>query len=461
MSKKPFLRKVVSLVAAPVKFVGKVPRETIRIIDQGLNVGNKAIEKTGLEKILGGNSVGVSTTSGSRGGSNVHFTPAGSSNSIGIGISNAGNASLFIGNQVAAPLTTPPANFIEKTSERITITSESTIDHKIAERDQLLQEIYGPSYIPESSLATMGIAALCSATKQFLQDNAQLANALTNIYMDTYVNIYSVNDTQRVESWVRNQELVTNAAQAVSNALVNPRILEAYYSQKFQEASNSFTNAYNAGNLIEAGTAAGHVTYDSFIVSSAAAGATALAAKTVKTVNSFRPQMTFQFNGVRQKSIAPLNANVSVKPAANTGKLTKSQITEFLQSVERMPVEQLFKELQKLGFELLESIPDKNIYKFSHVKNGPLRGTGQAKANLESSKVIVEIHCDVKSGPHMHITDTYGNVYDKELNNLTTKLKKENPEWHARKLKREVESLPEAHIQIKEFVRLNTRPSID
>lgn len=37
----------------------------------------------------------------------------------------------------------------------------------------------------------------------------------------------------------------------------------------------------------------------------------------------------------------------------------------------------------------------------------------------------------------------------------------DNPNWHARKLKREVESLPEAHIKIKEFVELTMRPNFE
>lgn len=45
--KKGLLRKV-------GKFVGKLPRETFRVIDQGLGLGNKAIEKTRLDKVLAG-----------------------------------------------------------------------------------------------------------------------------------------------------------------------------------------------------------------------------------------------------------------------------------------------------------------------------------------------------------------------------------------------------------------------
>jgi hypothetical protein len=58
----------------------------------------------------------------------------------------------------------------------------------------------------------------------------------------------------------------------------------------------------------------------------------------------------------------------------------------------------------------------------------------------------------------MHITDATGNVYDKNLVNLTAKLRKENPGWHARKIQDKVERLPEAHIKIREFVELNMRP---
>ena len=58
----------------------------------------------------------------------------------------------------------------------------------------------------------------------------------------------------------------------------------------------------------------------------------------------------------------------------------------------------------------------------------------------------------------MHITDTHGNVYDKHLNNLTAKLRKDNPGWHENKVQDKAEKLPEAHIKIREFVELNMRP---
>ena len=138
-------------------------------------------------------------------------------------------------------------------------------------------------------------------------------------------------------------------------------------------------------------------------------------------------------------------------------KLTKRQIVEYLQNVDKISLKQLTNDLDKLGFELLKVIPVQNIYKFSHVKNA-IRGTGKAKANLESSKYMVEIHCDAKSGAHMHITDSNGNVYDKYLNNLTAKFRSENPGLSEKIIEKRVERLPEAHIEILEFVELNLRP---
>jgi hypothetical protein len=460
--KKPFLRKIAKLVAAPVKLVSKLPREAIRVIDQGLGIGNKALEKTGIDKFLsGGGSVGIATTSGSHGGSNIHYRPAGSTNSIGVGISNVGNPSLFVGNQVAASLTAPPANFIQKMPDSKANKATSVHD-RIAERDQLLQEAYGPGYIPESSLATMGVFALGSAARQFLNDNLHLANAAANLYMDTYVNIYSANDSQRAEAWGRNQELVTNTAQAISKALVNPRIIEEYYYNKFQEASNSFASAYKSGDLTSAGNAVGLVVYDTCVISSVAAGATAL---TSKVASNFRPPMVFQFNGASVNPAPRPSMSTRVQPRVVTPvpvpQLTKGQLTEFLQTVDQMPVEQISRELQRLGLELLEYRPDINIYKFSHVKNGPIRGTGTAKANLESSKIMVEVHCDAKSGPHMHIVDANGNLYDKNLNNLTAKYRRENPSLAEKTIEKRVERLPEAHIRIKEFVDLRMRPTYE
>jgi hypothetical protein len=131
-----------------------------------------------------------------------------------------------------------------------------------------------------------------------------------------------------------------------------------------------------------------------------------------------------------------------------------------LQNVDKIPLKQLTNDLEKLGFELLKVIPEQNIYKFSHVKNA-IRGTGKAKANLESSKYMVEIHCDAISGPHMHIVDTHGNVYDKNLTNFTAKYRKENPGLLEKQIRNNVKIMPDAHIKISEFVELNMRPKYE
>jgi len=325
--KKGFLRKVIS-------GIGKVPRETIRIIDQTIGLGNKAIEKSGLDKVLpSGGKLGVSTSSGSHGGSNIHYQPSNSSTSIGFGISNAGNASLFVDNQVAVSLTTPPAHFIEQVSERVIITTESKpatnsdnytiyeevqpFNNRLAERDQLLREMHGPGYIPESSLATMGSVALGSAIKQFLQDSSQAANSMAEVYLDTYVNIYSANDTQRAEAWTRNQERAVNAVQSIANALHNPGIIKTHYENKFQDAHDSFVAAHDSSDFIEAGAAAGQALYGVYNISAVATGATVLTAKAISsaaktanrfiTANEFRTPVVFQFQGSRLNSGIPLD----------------------------------------------------------------------------------------------------------------------------------------------------------
>jgi len=143
-------------------------------------------------------------------------------------------------------------------------------------------------------------------------------------------------------------------------------------------------------------------------------------------------------------------------PLATNGTLTKGQIVDYLQNIDKVPMKQLATDLEKIGLKLLERRPDKQIYKFSHVKN-ELREVGNVKANLESSKVMVEIHFDAKCGPHMHITDTKGHVYDKHLNNLTDMIANKFPNKDMDSIIKKSERLPEAHIKIKEFVELNLR----
>ena len=143
-------------------------------------------------------------------------------------------------------------------------------------------------------------------------------------------------------------------------------------------------------------------------------------------------------------------------PLATNSTLTKGQIVDYLQNIDKVPMKQLATDLEKIGLKLLERRPDKQIYKFSHVKN-ELREVGNVKAKLESSKVMVEIHFDAKCGPHMHITDTKGHVYDKHLNNLTDMIANKFPNKDMDSIIKKSERLPEAHIKIKEFVELNLR----
>lgn len=43
--KKGFFNKLGKIITEPVKFIGKLPRETCRILDQALDIDDKAIKK--------------------------------------------------------------------------------------------------------------------------------------------------------------------------------------------------------------------------------------------------------------------------------------------------------------------------------------------------------------------------------------------------------------------------------
>jgi len=165
----------------------RILRETYRVFDQVLDIGNSIIEKTGIEKILiavsGGDSIGVSTSSGPSGGNNIHYRPPNSTTSIGLGISNGGNASLFVDNQVAMPLTTPHANFIEHPSEKV--------NHVILDRNQALSEIYGAGYVPESGFETIAVVAVGTAARQLVQDGIEFASTAIDVWGDAHASIYS------------------------------------------------------------------------------------------------------------------------------------------------------------------------------------------------------------------------------------------------------------------------------
>ena len=337
---KGFLKSIAKGIKAPIQFVGKIHRETFRIIDQGLEKANAAIEKTGFNKILGGSSVGVSTSSGSSGGSNVYIKLAGSSNSVGVGLSNSGDASLFVNNNVAVPLTTPKANFITtenvavEYSDNNTIKNQTdTVSNALAERDQLLREIYGPGYIPESSLATIGVIAISSATNQLLHDTWDTANTIANVNLNNQVIIHSMNEIERADAWNRNQEIYGNVSNAVSNVCANPAIIPEYYTNRFEESSNIFSSSLESGNLIGAGNAMGQTIYDSYIIASTVTGATALTAQAITatnnfvSTNNFRSPLVFQFEGARLNSGLPLD-QVKFRKSISKKRDTKNPVAD-------------------------------------------------------------------------------------------------------------------------------------
>jgi hypothetical protein len=358
-----------------------------------------------------------------------------------------------------------------------------SVQNSTVERHKLLQEVHGQGYIPESSLATIGVVAVASATTQLVKDVAHTAGAIIDMCADGHASIFSASDTHRVEALQRNIERADNIKQAISNVVKNPSVIADYYKDRMQHAANSFETAFERGDLVGAGKAMGQNLYDVSTVLSMASGATAFTAKVAtgaaKTANSFVAAnkfvapVTFQYKGatlysgipfdvvkVRNPVVPKAPAANMPKPPTNVDKLTKSQLVDYLQNVDKLPMTQLVNDLEQIGFRLLEHRPDKKIYKFSHVKN-ELRELDKVKANIGSSKIMIEIHFDAKSGPHMHITDTYGNVYDKHLNNLTAKFRKENPNLSEKVIEKKVARMPEAHIEIKEFVQLAMRPVND
>ncbi len=215
--------------------------------------------------------------------------------------------------------------------------------------------------------------------------------------------------------------------------------------------------------------------------------------KELKATRTFRSPLLFQFHKSTIYSGFPVDAVKMQKPIVGKTttteviikeivqdygmpklpvlgeNLTKGQIIDYLQNIDKIPLKQLTADLERLGFELYEP-PVDGIYKLIHWRNDirlahELKGIDipihtYVKPKLENSKFIIEIHKG-NGGldyDHMHITDANGNVYDKYLNNLTAKIRKDNPGWHAKKLQDKVERLPEAHIKIREFVELHMRP---
>lgn len=379
----------------------KLPRETARVADQVIDFADKIMEVTGLEKIaksMGGGRIGVSTSTGPRGGNNVHYTPPGSSTSLGIGTNSNGAPSFFVGNQAVAPLTTPAADFLHTkpesvintpaytpnttgsstiiedlhctnqnletsitlnpffnpsmnqdsylpfdrqipvstnttvsianivatraSSEEVTIVNHDmqSVRDRIAERDKLLRDLKGPGYIPESSLATMGGAAVVSATTQMLNDGVELANAIANVHANTQAVIYSANDCDRAEAFTRINQVVTNVEEAIANVIANPNLIPEFFDERAQTAANEFAIAYESGDLIAAGDAAGQSLYDAATITGMANGTTAFATKTTgilsNTANKllkphrFSKPMLFQFEGIGFDSEIRLNSGM-------------------------------------------------------------------------------------------------------------------------------------------------------
>ena len=235
--------------------------------------------------------------------------PPNSTSSIGLGISNGGNASLFVDNQVAMPLTTPHANFIEHPPEKV--------NHVIADRNQALSEIYGAGYVPESGFETIAVVAIGTAAKQLVQDGIEFASTVINVWGDAHASIYSASDTHRLEALHRNQERFEKVGQVVSHVAKNPGAIVTHYENKVQLAANSFTAAQKHGDMVGAGKAAGHILADVYTISTIGTGVAKVAAKATSRAakatsnfaktHDFRAPMTFHYDGSRLNSGIPLD----------------------------------------------------------------------------------------------------------------------------------------------------------
>lgn len=271
---------------------------TLKIVDKIVHVFSKNVEESGIAETVANGTLGLSTNIGTNTGTNIYYQPPNNPNTISYGKDkNTGNNSFFINDQVVNP--------------------RKSVEERISTRDALLREYYGPGYIPESSLATMGAVAIGNASKQFANDTINVANLAGDVLLNNWVSIYSYNDSKRQEAFGRNVEIATNANQAISKVVSNPAIISNYYENRAINATTSFADSYKQGNLFGAGKSSGQMLYDVGTITTIASGATNFAVKNVPTVlketnkfianSAFRPPLTFQFSNARASCGIPVD----------------------------------------------------------------------------------------------------------------------------------------------------------
>ncbi len=234
----------------------------------------------------------------------------------------------------------PDSSTTESKTERVS--------NALAERDKLLKEVYGPSYMPESTLATIGVAAIGSAANHLLQDTLDAANVLSNVHLNNNVIIHSMNDSERADAWNRNKEIYDNVNNAVDNVCKNPETIPAHYSHRFQDATDKFSSTLEAGDLIGAGDALGQELYDTYVITSTVTGATGLAAKAVKraiktaknviAANNLKPPMVFQYEAAQlnlQNPVVPNPIAVNLTAEYVHGSAANTMQTGFTKAVSR------------------------------------------------------------------------------------------------------------------------------
>ncbi len=119
-------------------------------------------------------------------------------------------------------------------------------------------------------------------------------------------------------------------------------------------------------------------------------------------------------SGLKQKSVLLLS-----------DKLTKQKLISYLEKIDRVPREQLIKDVESIGLKYSGGSPDGKIAKFTH-------------KTKDYRVEIQDAHLKRKNGAkyeHIHIRDKNGNTLDKSLNVVDR-------------------GAPEAHIEIKALAKI-------
>lgn len=191
----------------------------------------------------------------------------------------------------------------------------SSVEKRLAERDQLLREVkQDPGHIPESSQSAMGLAAVATAVKNIVRDARDIVTGTAKIMADAAL-LENKDPAVRAAAWDRTKQRAEELHTA-KTVLTHPSIIGKALEERAKQNAENFATNYAAGKLAQAGQDVGEQLYDIYNITSIGLGAGALASsattKAYKTAKNIYDTHDIVSPIVLQFDMSRLNSGIPI-----------------------------------------------------------------------------------------------------------------------------------------------------